>query len=249
MKKIVVLVLCMLLHASAFALTTAGAQSMEPKFVFFPKRKLSKDSPYLHPRLGESNIKGVFIYVASVPVQGDLRIYQCRAADKEASDTCLKGDFFDAPDPNPKDRTGMPAFGGGGGTGHPYAVFADGSRFESYIPPDAKPIGTEEWRYHLRWERVTGNYYAVTVYRGTDIIRNGLYTEKDGRDLSSALGESSQTKTVPGPDGVFATFLGDKIEIYYDFPKRSERDFLSLVEVKEEELPEDFPKGLVLWLK
>ena len=227
---------------------TAGAQSMEPKFVFFPKRKLSKDSPYLHPKLGESNINGVFIYAASVPFQGDLRVFQCHVEDNETSDKWSQYDFFDAPDPNPKNRTGMPAFGGGG-TGHPYAVFADGSRFEAYIPPDAKPVGSEEWRYHMRWERVHGRYYAVTIYSGNKIIENGLYTEKDGRDVFPALEESSQTKTVTAPGGSFATYLGDRINIHYEFPKRSERDFLSLVEVKEEELPEDFPKGLVLWLK
>ena len=243
------LLLC--IHPPAYAEPTeptAGAQSMEPKFVFFQNRELSRNSPYLHPRLGESNIKGVFIYVASVPVQGDLRVFLCYAADNDTSDKWSKSGFFDAPDPNPKDRTGMPAFGGGGPSQR-YAEFADGSRFEAYLPPDAKPIGSEEWRYHLRWERVTGNYYAVTVYRGTDIIRNGLYTERDGRDASPALGESSQTKTVAAPGGSFATYLGGRIEIYYDFPKRSERDFLSLVEVKEEELPEDFPRGLVLWVK
>lgn len=220
------------------------AEPMEPRFIFFAN-EIQNTTPYLQPRL--ENGAESFVYVVSVPFQGDLRIYLCRAEGSSAPDKLWKYYLFDTLDSDHKNRFGMSAFGGGGEI--PYAVFKDGSRFDAYLPPDAKPIGSEEWRYHMRWERVYGNYYAVTIYRGITITRNGLFTEKGGRDLFSALGESSATQPFPWHEGSFATDLGQTIQIYYGFPKRSERDFLSLVEVKEDQLPENFPKELVLWLK
>jgi hypothetical protein len=81
---------------------TAGAQSMEPKFVFFPKNRSCPTSPYLHPKLGESNVHGVFLYVISVPFQGDLCVFLCYAADNETSDEWRQRGFFDAPNSNSK---------------------------------------------------------------------------------------------------------------------------------------------------
>lgn len=246
-KNVSVLFLCFLWFNFLNINNATGEESMDQKFVFFPNdRCLSSNSPYFHPKLGEANVNGVFIHVASAPFQGNLRVLLCYSHELDPPGKWAHDGLYDVPNPESLGFTGIPAQGDGMPEQR-YVIFAGGSRFDAYLPPDAVPVGSDEWRYHMRWERVYGNYYAVTIYRWAQIIENGLYTEKDGRDLSPALGESSSSKTVAN-DGTFATYLG-KIEIYHGFPKRSERDFLLLVEVKEEDLPEDFPKGLVLWLK
>ncbi len=126
-------------------------------------------------------------------------------------------------------------------------VFEGGHVFTPYLPPKAKPIGSTEWRYELRWYRVHGNYYFVTVNRGPGVIAlEALMTSSKGENIVPILGESYET-----PSDCFFTssWGGMTLGIYPDSCPGVSNDGVKLIQVHEEDLPEDFPKNLVRWIR
>lgn len=126
-------------------------------------------------------------------------------------------------------------------------IFEGGYVFTPYLPPRAKPIGSTEWRYELRWYRVHGNYYFVTVNRGPEVIAlEALMTASNGEDIVPILGESHEN-----PSDCFFTssWGGMTVGIYPDSCPGVSNAGVKLIQVHEEDLPEDFPKNLVRWIR
>ena len=125
-------------------------------------------------------------------------------------------------------------------------LFEGGLIFPSYLPPKAKPIGSREWRYELRWYHVYGNYYFVTVNRGPEIVAmEALMTSSKGEDLIPILGESFENPS----DCVFGSSWGGMTVWIAPTSCPGDPDSVTLIQVQEEALPEDFPKDLVRWIR
>lgn len=132
-------------------------------------------------------------------------------------------------------------------TGRSGILFEDGTALYSSLPSDAYPMGTSEWMYEMRWRRVYKNYYLITVFRGSgEALKEELMTERDGKDLTLALGDSSAD---PNRKEINGSISAD-ICIYYKVQDGNEIIYkdLNLVPVEEKDLPSDFPKGLVCWI-
>jgi hypothetical protein len=128
---------------------------------------------------------------------------------------------------------------------NPFGVrFGNDIMLKPYVMP-SKLIGSREWPNHLWWQRVYGNYYFVRLYRGEDIIWEGLFTEESGQDLRSILGESFENPSTERFNGAFA---GSSIDIYGHLGRDKKFQNMRLIQVKEQDLPEDFPKDLVRWI-
>ena len=130
------------------------------------------------------------------------------------------------------------------GRGKTYGVrFEDGTTLYAPQPPsDAYPSGTREWMYEMRWRRVYGNYYLITVFRGMgNAVREELMTERDNKDLRPILGDSSAEKHPEFGGAITCNILN-----YID--EQGNRVSYELVPVEEKDLPPDFPKGLVRWI-
>ena len=126
--------------------------------------------------------------------------------------------------------------------------FADGTRLcRPPLPPDVHKIGSPELWYEVRWRRVYGNYYLITLFRGEGrAVEEVLMTERDGKDLTPVLGESSKERDLKGYGG---SMVGDKcIEKYERVNGELQRTVYNLVPVREKDLPPDFPRGLVRWI-
>lgn len=126
-------------------------------------------------------------------------------------------------------------------------LFADGTELYEYLPLDARPLGTPDWMYQMRWRRIYENYYLVTVFRGSGrALKENIMTEKTGKDLMPVLGDTSEHNDFTGKGGSLA---GD-IELgYWDNDKNPpEYIRLSLIPIYEHDLPPDFPEGMVCWI-
>lgn len=127
-------------------------------------------------------------------------------------------------------------------------MFEDGTKLYSSLPRDTYPMPNPELSYDVRWRRIYKNYYLVTCFRGSgDAVSEGLMTEKDGKDLTSALGESSADKDTINICGYS---VGQTIWLQYRVKENNKYKYLeaTLVPVQEDDLPPDFPKGLVRWI-
>lgn len=148
--------------------------------------------------------------------------------------------------PSQKNFTGIPARyisnAKGGGI-----MFADGTVLYSYLPLDARPLGTSEWMYEMRWRRVYKNYYLVTVFRGSgEATKENLMTERDGKDLTPILGDSSVDRDL---EPIGGSISADMI-LEYRTQEGKETKYITfhLIPVYEKDLPPDFPPGLVRWI-
>ena len=208
-------------------------------------------APYVHPMLKGGEYENV---VMSVPQGDKLKI----ATISIYSLTDPKGisvrniSYLD--NPERRSFTGMEA----DGKAAPYWVrFEDGTTLHA---PDDPPADTyyagrqnmKGGRYVLQWRRVYGNYYLVTVYgeRNGRIYGEYLMTEKDGSDLRPLLGESSAEPHPEFREGIHEPFLGlGETYSYLEYTDHSGgRVRFKIKKVEEDELPPDFPKGLVRWL-
>ena len=208
-------------------------------------------APYVHPMLKGGEYKNVLMSVQ----QGDklkvgaISIYSLTDPEGvEISDIA----YFD--NPERRSFTGMEADGGF----MPQCVrFEDGTTLSAPTDPpaDAYYAGQQNMkggRYVLRWRRVFGNYYLVAVYgkKNGRIYEEYLMTEKDGRDLSPLLGESSAEPHPKFRAGFHKPFLGlgERYRYLEYTDPHGKRVHFKTKEVEEHELPPDFPKGLVRWL-
>ncbi|SHN71542.1 hypothetical protein [Desulfovibrio litoralis] len=208
----------------------------------FDQKNIDMALPNIHPRIEVPKDDSIMI---SVQEDDILKVAFFNGAPSR----------FDVHNPTRRNFTGMPArfislesdTGRVNDDGVSRGVmFADGTILKAYLPPDAKPIGSSEWPYEMRWRRVYKNYYHVTRYRGADtVVSEALMTEENGRDLTEALGESSATHKVAKN---FAAGSGDRVNIYQGFSKKTQHDFLTLIYVYEKDIPPNFPKGLVRWI-
>ena len=208
-------------------------------------------APCVHPMLKGGEYENV---VMSVPQGDKLKI----ATISILSITDPKGisvsniSYLD--NPERRSFTGMEA----DGKAAPDRVrFEDGTILHApgKPPADAYFTGTQNMkggRYLLRWRRVYGNYYLVTIYGDSDGRINSEYlmTEKDGRDLRPLLGDSSAEPHPKFREGVHKPFLGWGEAYYYleYTDPHGKRVRFKPKEVEEDDLPPDFPKGLVRWL-
>ena len=174
----------------------------------------------------------------------------------------MEANAFDVHNPSKRDFSGMPARLEYRWYGIPYdektktpgeqiwekdlVVFADGTELEPYLPPDALPTNSGDLQYYLRWRKVYGNYYFVTLYRSAEILVSAaLMTEKKGQNLLPVLGESSATA-----DMSKYFIIGSHEPVILEWPSGEKRPRLdmTLIRVEEKDLPPDFPKGLVRWI-
>ena len=142
--------------------------------------------------------------------------------------------------PHTENLQGMPARYLGDGEKHGVR-FANGMEFyDKTPPPDAVDIGTEEWRYQMRWRRLWKGYYLVAVYRGQSfVVSEWLMREADGKDIVSVLGENNLDETAAS---IRATWLGEKIAIAHG------KESYELLPVRQKDmphLPPDFPRHLL----
>lgn len=116
------------------------------------------------------------------------------------------------------------------------------------LPPDAHKLGTPELWYEVRWRRVYGNYYLITLFRGDgESVGEKLMTERDGKDLTPVFGESSKERNLKGYGGSMG---GRKKCITKRERVNGEEQYIvyTLISVREKDLPPDFPRGLVRWI-
>lgn len=142
--------------------------------------------------------------------------------------------------PHTEDLQGMPARYLGNGEQHGVR-FANGMEFyDKTPPPDAVDIGTEEWRYQMRWRRLWKDYYLVAVYRGqSSVVDEWLVRKRDGKNIISVLGENNLNDTA---SSIRASWLGNRIKISY------EEEIYLLLPMRQEDmplLPPDFPRHLL----
>ena len=126
--------------------------------------------------------------------------------------------------------------------------FADGTKLCPQLPPDTHKIGSPELWYEVRWRRVYGNYYLITLFRGEGrAVEEMLMTERDGKDLMPVLGESSKERDLKGYGG---SMVGRKKCITKRERVNGEEQYIeyTLIPVREKDLPPDFPRGLVRWI-
>ena len=127
-------------------------------------------------------------------------------------------------------------------------LFADGTKLCPRLPPDVHKIGSPELWYEVRWRRVYGNYYLITLFRGEGrAVDEVLMTERDGKDLTPVLGESSKAQDLRGYGGSMG---GGEKRITKRERVNGEEQYIvyTLISVREKDLPPDFHRGLVRWI-
>lgn len=241
-----------------------------PHTLLFLGCEESEKSPFAHPLLpaaDEAEKKWDGYRILSVQ-EGDILKVVVYGADKE--EFLPRKTYWHLYHPNGRDVSGLPAryLGESGAEG---VKFADGTTLYAHRPPpDAVGIGTSEWPYQMRWQRLWQNYYVVAVYRGAArVICEWLVREKEGKDVSAVLGEYHGDPAHKAAR-MTAAELGNRISVY-GFPEKDllfaegtqvdERrvvksgrtitihpEFYELIPVRREELPAlppDFPRHLV----
>ena len=194
------------------------------------------ETPYSHPLLKE----GRGYVVLSVQEEDMLKVAFYYSEDRPTLSTLLY-----ISNPERRSFAGMAADKAyDAGRGKTYGVrFEDGTTLYAPLPPsDVYPSGTREWMYQMRWRRVYGNYYLITVFRSMGkAVREELMTVRDNKDLRPILGDSSAEEH-PQFGGAITCNILDYID------EQGKRISYELVTVEEKDLPPDFPKGLVRWL-
>ena len=205
-------------------------------FKFSSPSPLKPIAPYAHPLLKDGRGD---VVVLSVQEEDMLKVAFYRNEDYSTRSTLLY-----ISNPERRSFAGMAADATYDDERGNYGVrFEDGTTLYAPLPPsDAYPSGTQEWMYEMRWRRVYGNYYLITVFRGTgEAVREELMTERDNKDLRPMLGDSSAEEH-PRFGGAITCNILDYID------EQGNRTSYELVTVEEKDLPPDFPKGLVRWL-
>ena len=198
------------------------------------------DPQYFHPQLDE--FSEFFVVTAQEEDYLKAAVYKYYKKENEYSDIHR---IYYLYNPQNRDFSGMPVrFTLSGAC----FQFADGTRLcRPPLPPDVHKIGSPELWYEVRWRRVYGNYYLITLFRGDgNALEEMLMTERDGKDLTPVLGESSKERDLKGYGG---SMVGDKcIEKYERVNGELQRTVYNLIPVREKDLPPDFPRGLVRWI-
>ncbi|MDM8214725.1 hypothetical protein QUW15_00880 [Desulfovibrio piger] len=195
------------------------------------------DPPYSHPLLKDG--RG-YVVVFSVQEEDILKVAFYYNDDETSRNTLLY-----ISNPERRSFAGMAADATyDAGRDKDYGVrFEDGTTLYAPLPPsDVYPSGTREWMYQMRWRRVYGNYYLITVFRSMgNAVQEELMTERDNKDLRPILGDSSAEEHPRFGGAIICNSLD-----YID--EQGKRISYELVPVEEKDLPPDFPKGLVRWL-
>ncbi len=242
------LLLCALIwlcHCAAFAQSPA-AQEEQPqtKVTLFRSTKTPDSTlPNIHPELVREGDRKYDQIILSIQ-EGELLKMALFTSDLKKW-----GFRLDVHNPSKRDFAYMPARL----LPKDEVLFADGTVFKPYLPPDAKIVGGSDWSRDIRWKRVYKNYHYLTMYKGTHAIHyDGLVTEKNGRDLYLLFGESSASSTRKRLAGGIGAGRG--ISTYHDLLHMNFIDDdgkyreVDIVRVDEQDLPPDFPKGLVRWI-
>lgn len=219
----------------------SASEPMPPKYHIFrtwPQTTIKPgETPYSHPLLKGG--RG-YVVVFSVQEEDMLKVAFYYNDDDTACSTLLY-----ISNPERRSFAGMAADATyDTDHGKEFGVrFEDGTTLYAPLPPsDACPSGTREWMYEMRWRRVYGNYYLITVFRGMGkAVREELMTERDNKDLRPLLGDSSAEEHPK----IWGAITTNKL-VYID-PQGNHIRY-RLVPVEEKDLPPDFPKGLVRWL-
>ena len=219
----------------------SASATMNAKYLIFkrwPNTTIKPgETPYSHPLLKDG--RG-YVVVFSVQEEDMLKVAFYYNDDETSRNTLLY-----ISNPERRSFAGMAADATyDAGRGKTYGVrFEDGTSLYAPLPPsDAYPSGTREWMYQMRWRRVYGNYYLITVFRGMGkAVREELMTERDNKDLRPMLGDSSAEEHPK----IWGAITTNKL-VYID-PQGNHIRY-ELVTVEEKDLPPDFPKGLVRWL-
>lgn len=219
----------------------SASEPMPPKYHIFrtwPQTTIKPgETPYSHPLLKGG--RG-YVVVFSVQEEDMLKVAFYYNDDDTACSTLLY-----ISNPERRSFAGMAADATYDTEhGKEFGVrFEDGTTLYAPLPPsDACPSGTREWMYEMRWRRVYGNYYLITVFRGMGkAVREELMTERDNKDLRPLLGDSSAEEHPK----IWGAITTNKL-VYID--PQGDHIRYRLVPVEEKDLPPDFPKGLVRWL-
>ena len=218
-----------------------GSPTVAEAYTIFREGEFSMASQYFHRQLDKIDPD---IFIATVQEGEYLKAVTYRYDKKD--DTYLRsaGPYY-LPNPQKRDFSRMPVrYVRGEGC----FLFSGGTRLYPELPSDTHKTGSSAKWYELRWRRVYKNYYLMTLFRGEgEALREELVTAKDGTDLTPILGESSQEKDLKGYSAMFSThepFLGKREK--ENGEKRYTLIPLSVVE--KNDLPPDFPKGLVRWI-
>lgn len=218
----------------------AGSLSMYSQFHIFREFNHQSiiNSAYIHPLL-EGGSQNYIAWTAQEKEILKVAFYYDKPLSRRAA-------LIYTYNPSQRNFAGMPARyisdGARGGI-----LFADGTKLYSYFPPDARPLGTPERMYELRWRRVYKNYYFVTLFRGSgEAVEEDLMTEKDGKDLTPVLGDTSENRDFKRIGGS----LGGDMELEQMVEKDGRTTYVkyNLIPVYEKDLPPDFPEGVVCWL-
>lgn len=238
LRRLLASVMALILLPTALCSASATMPARYHIFKTWPHTTIKPgETPYSHPLLKGG--RG-YVVVFSVQEEDMLKVAFYYNEDDTACSTLLY-----ISNPERRSFAGMAADATyDTGRGKDYGVrFEDGTTLYAPLPPsDVYPSGTREWMYEMRWRRVYGNYYLITVFRGMgQAVREELMTERDNKDLRPLLGNSSAEKH-PEFGGAITCNILDYID------EQGNRVSYELVPVEEKDLPPDFPKGLVRWL-
>lgn len=217
-----------------------GSPTVAEAYTIFSKGKFPMASQYFHPQLDKIDPD---IFIATVQEGEYLKAVTYRY-DKE-KDTYRKfmGPYY-FPNPQKRDFSRMPVrYVRGEGC----FLFSDGTRLYPKRPSDTHTIGTSEKRYNVRWRRVYKNYYLITLFRSRgNAVQEDLMTAKDGMDLTPILGETSKEPPHKKYYGSVGS-IEKHINAYINVDGKEQCLESCIIVVDENELPPDFPKGLVRW--
>lgn len=215
-----------------------GAMTIQYRIFGFHNKNPQVSLDEIHPLLAG----GQHGYIALTSQEGN--ILKVAFYYDESLKSCAR--LFYIPNPSHRDFTGIPARYVTDSQGRGI-MFADGTVLYSSFPSDARPMGTSEWMYEMRWRRVYQNYYIITVFRGTGAaIKENLMTEKDGKDLTPVLGDSSVDRDLEDMGGSISADMVLECPVKEDGQIKYIR--YNLIPVYEKDLPPDFPEGVVRWL-
>ncbi len=238
--------LALLLPRTAWAAASPQAENRPPAVVnniytIFDTGILYTDSQYFHPQLNQES-PDLFIVTTQEEDYLKTAMYIYRKDENVYMHT--RGVFY-LYNPRKIDFSGIPVRFISNNDGF---QFADGTKLCPHLPPDVHKVGTSERWFEMRWRRVYGNYYLITLFRGEKrAVEEMLMTERDGKDLMPVLGESSKERDLRG---YFASMGGNNKYISKRERVNGElqRTVYTLIPVREKDLPPDFPRGLVRWI-
>ncbi len=214
---------------------------MNNVYTIFDTGIIYTDSQYFHPQL-DQEFPELFIITAQEEDYLKASVYMYH---KEKEIYLHTRGIYYLYNPQKIDFSGMPVrFIHSGAC----FQFADGTKLCPRLPPDVHKLGTPELWYEVRWRRVYGNYYLITLFRGDgESVGEKLMTERDGKDLTPVFGESSKERNLKGYGGNVG---GNKKSIvkYERVNGELQRTVYNLIPVREKDLPPDFPRGLVRWI-